>query len=102
MQALEKVMIPVDFSPAATAAAGYGGRIAAEFGATMTLLHVVRPLQFDFAMTEPGPEVYAGLVQARTKAVRETLERFAARNGEDVKVRTEVLEGDAADEIVAR
>jgi nucleotide-binding universal stress UspA family protein len=98
----ERVLIPVDFSPAAAAAVGYGRQVASEFGASVTLLHVVRPLQFDFAMTQPNPENYAELAQSRRQAVRETLERFAGAREDDPGLRIEVVEGDAADQIVTR
>jgi nucleotide-binding universal stress UspA family protein len=102
MPTLEKILIPIDFSPATEGAIDYGKRIAAQFGARLTLLHVVRPLQFEFAMAQPTPGRYADLVQSRTEAVREALERFAERQWDGVHVQTEIREGDAAEEIVAR
>jgi nucleotide-binding universal stress UspA family protein len=102
MPTLDKILIPIDFSPATEGAIDYGKRIAAQFGARLTLLHVVRPLQFEFAMAQPTPGRYADLVQSRTEAVREALERFAERQWDGVHVQTEIREGDAAEEIVAR
>lgn len=37
---IKKILFPVDFSPACAAMAGYVGKIAAIFGARLTLLHV--------------------------------------------------------------
>jgi nucleotide-binding universal stress UspA family protein len=102
MPRLEKILIPIDFSPATEGAIDYGKRIAAQFGASLTLLHVVRPLQFEFAMAQPTPGRYTDLVQSRTEAVREALERFAERQWDGVHAHTEIREGDAAEEIVAR
>jgi nucleotide-binding universal stress UspA family protein len=102
MAKLDDILIPVDFSPAAGAAVDYGRRIAAEFGARVTILHVVRPLQFEFAMAQPTHARYADLAQNRMQAVREALDGFAKRPWGGVTVRTEIREGDAADEIVAR
>src|ERR1051325_5477316 len=47
---IQSILVPVDFSPSSKATVKYAARLAKQFGATLTLLHVVEPVATpDFA-----------------------------------------------------
>ena len=54
---IHRILIPVDFSPPSDRALGYAKALSTEFGAPLSLLHVIE----DRLMTGPWPaEVYLG------------------------------------------
>ena len=98
---LHKILVPFDFSEPARHAVRYALGFAAHTGADVTILHVVAPPSYDFAMTEPSPEHVRDAALRRAAAahaqLRSALPCLADRGGPFC----EVLEGDPADEIVS-
>jgi universal stress protein A len=52
---LKKILVPSDFSPASAKAFKYALRFAKQFGAELTLLHVLEQLQESFMGITPAP-----------------------------------------------
>jgi universal stress protein A len=55
---LKRILVPVDFSPLSKKAMHYGARLARQFGAEVTLFHVIEPEippAFDGFMIAPPP-----------------------------------------------
>jgi nucleotide-binding universal stress UspA family protein len=105
--AIRRVLVPIDFSETAAGAARYADALAQRVGARVTLLHVVPPLSFDYAMAEPPESRAQEMRQQRFGAARQALVTFAPLDGdrdtEDAfprqPIRT-VVEGDAAEQIL--
>jgi nucleotide-binding universal stress UspA family protein len=94
---IERVLVPVDFSPPSNLAVNYGISLARKFRATLTLLHVVEP---------PTALMYAfptGIDKAE-KQRRERAERMLSalvgpEDQDDLDVRTVVKSGEIEEEI---
>jgi nucleotide-binding universal stress UspA family protein len=105
--AIERVLVPIDFSETAAGAARYAEALAARVGAQVTLLHVVPPLAFDYAMAEPTESRAQEMRQERLGAAEQALAAFpgASSNGSAPSPAHQpiraVAEGDAADRILA-
>src|SRR3954451_10270014 len=68
---LQDILVPTDFSEASKKALGYATKLAAQFGARLTLLNVVEPLFYpDFA--------YAPLLVENDKLVQATEKELSA------------------------
>jgi nucleotide-binding universal stress UspA family protein len=83
MAFIEKILFPVDFSPASVAAVPFVRRFASILSAQVTLLHVVKPLDYSsFELyVRPFPEVEAdhrSLVQEHLNSFLES--QFPARH----------------------
>jgi hypothetical protein len=74
--AIERVLVPIDFSETAAGAARYADALAQRVGARVTLLHVVPPLSFDYAMAEPPESRAQEMRQQRTGAAERALAAF--------------------------
>jgi len=99
MLQIEKILLPVDFSPRSTVAANYAKALACRYRSEVTLLHVLS--HFDYALgsleaAAPPPEWYF----SRREDARKRLDQFLAEELRTLPVRRLVLEGDAAQEIV--
>ncbi len=82
---IEGILIPVDFSQTALAAARYGCALAARLGARATLLHVFSPrvVVLPDAVFVPSPEE----IRALADAARDRLQSLAAdlaRDGQEI------------------
>lgn len=89
---LKKVLVPLDFSEPARKAMHYAKAFAQQFGAELTLLHVVEPLSYppDFAVVPLLPPDAEG---ARVKELTKHLEALAAEIGPEVKTEAAVVVG---------
>ncbi len=92
-----RILCPVDFSEASSAAARFAAALAHQNASELTLLHVAPAIDFGFSMAEPNQERLAELAAQRDQAVRRALEAFPAP---DVAARRELVQGDAGLEIV--
>jgi nucleotide-binding universal stress UspA family protein len=70
MMALQHILVPTDFSEPSEAAVRYGKAFADNFGAALTLLHVIEPLSI-YAWTSPEGSLPA------LASVRDDLENSA-------------------------
>ena len=98
MLAMNKILVPVDFSEAGAGAVHHAAALARHFHSEMLLVHVQTPVHYtaggmDGAYLGPAPEVLA-------EQERKELELFLAEEIEDLPVRRVLLEGDAARRIV--
>jgi nucleotide-binding universal stress UspA family protein len=100
---IERVLVPIDFSDTAAGAARYADALAQRVGARVTLLHVVPPLSFDYAMAEPPESRARELRQQRLGAAEQALAAFPSASGNAPSHDTirAVVEGDAAEQILA-
>jgi nucleotide-binding universal stress UspA family protein len=98
---LERILVPFDFSDAAQHAARYAAGLAAHTGAEVTIIHVVPPPQYDYAMTEPSAQQVREFSMRRAAAASEELEPALPLLVDGARVRCEIVEGDPADEIAS-
>jgi nucleotide-binding universal stress UspA family protein len=108
---IERVLVPIDFSETAAGAARYADALAQRVGAKVTLLHVVPPLSFDYAMAEPTESRAQELRQQRLGAAEQALGAFPSfgatpasgpgRTALAQEPTRAVAEGDAAEQILA-
>jgi nucleotide-binding universal stress UspA family protein len=96
---IRKILVPVDFSEPSVQAARYARDLGAKFSAELTLLHVLPPLRFEYAMAKPAGDRFGDLLAARHGDVERALDELAGQiSGEQVS--REVVEGDAAEQII--
>lgn len=106
LPAISRVLVPIDFSDTAAGAARYADALAQRVGARVTLLHVVPPLSFDYAMAEPTESRAAELRQQRLGGAAQALGKFPPpdeHSGHSLATEPTraVAEGDAAEQILA-
>ena len=98
---VKKILCPIDFSEPSIVALKAAGELAQEYSAEIILIHVVQPVH-----PVPAPGVPAGFAiqeyyDERTAAARKSFDDIVAEKiPEGVAVRTKVVRGQAADEIV--
>lgn len=101
MIGLKRVLVPTDFSQTSSAALQYGVELAATFGASLHVLHVItEPLHATWACYAPGAS-FLGVVERFKSDAREHLEFLVP--AEDVAAGRVVLAtawGDATDQIL--
>src|SRR5437867_9093850 len=95
MITIKKILCPVDFFPASDAAAGYAVGLAANYDATIHLLHVITPIL---------PSEYVidtlDIMKSMEESSAEEMKRLVARAKEaGVAADFEIRAGDAYDEI---
>lgn len=97
---LTRLLVPIDFSPDATNALGYAGALARRFRASLTLLHVIKPIcEIDFGYGSVVRHCQSQAVMNQAKARLNALgRRWAGSRG---KPRALVLTGTAESEIVS-
>lgn len=100
MLALEKILLPVDFSDRCLGAARYARVLAGRYGAEIVILHVVEPIRYEFSALEFGGAVLTDLAAKRKAQARESLETFLATELQGSPVRRLLAEGEAAQTIV--
>jgi nucleotide-binding universal stress UspA family protein len=108
-----KILVPLDGSKLAEVVLPYVQELARRFDSEVTLIQVVAPLSKLVAETMPasleptgaaaaiGVEAASEALKAEHESARSYLEGVAGRlKAQDIKVRTEIAEGVAADTIV--
>lgn len=95
---IKKVLVPVDFSSCSEKALQYAQAFARQFGASLTLVHVV---QFSpIPGTEFSEVDFPAVEQRVIKQSRQELEKTASSlRGENLKIETVLSEGRPATEI---
>lgn len=100
MEALAKIVAPVDFSERSTAAVRYAALLARHFGSELTLLHVFAPPQLEFGDAAGPDSMLSELYRNRAREAAQDLDQFLVQELAGLTVRRLVLEGDAAHRIV--
>jgi universal stress protein A len=90
---LKEILVPVDFTECTEKALGYAVPFARQFGATVTLLHVIEPV---FATASETMLVDVGT----DEDVQRELEKLRTRLAGQVRCRTSLGKGNAALEII--
>jgi nucleotide-binding universal stress UspA family protein len=104
----QRILVPVDFSRPSDAGVRAAGLIAARNRASIALLHVVPPVGATATVVEPvyvPPELTEGWNTSRLEAadgkMAEVVAMARTHAGGDVDVTSEVVSGDAVEEILA-
>ena len=100
MKALNKILVPVDFSPRCEGAVQYAHAVAGRSRSVLTLLHVAPLPKFDFAAIQPTPETLLSRTEAQEADRRKALEHFMAESQNGFHVNRVVVTGDPAEQIV--
>jgi nucleotide-binding universal stress UspA family protein len=97
----EKILCPTDFSDPSFVGLKGANELAEHFSAELLLVHVVSPVQV-YPGPHPGPDFdLSGYLKEMVNASRESLEEVAKdRTSTNLKIRTSVLQGNPADQIV--
>jgi len=100
MLAIKKILSPTDFSEPSYVGLKIANELAAHFSAELILVHVVRPLRH-YASAPVASKGYNLALYEMVKASEKSLAEVAKnRISSDLQVRTTVLKGNAADQIV--
>lgn len=100
MFAVEKILLPVDFSERGCHAARFAVPVAERFHSEVILLHVLPP-HFEFGSVELGSAMLADLIVERRRRASDRIAGFLSGELGQLGVRRLLLEGDPAHEIVA-
>lgn len=100
MLALDKILLPVDFSGRSCGAARYLEALTTSFSPEVILLHVIPPPHYEFSALEVGGAVLNDLLASRTEQVRKQLETFLSDEMAAIGPKRVLLEGDPARKIV--
>jgi nucleotide-binding universal stress UspA family protein len=101
VRSLSKILLPVDFSERAAAAARCAKPLARHFNSELILLHVLPPLQNQFGPAEFGGALLTDFYTNRATLVNNDLANFLPGELDDIKVTRIVLDGDPAQQIVS-
>lgn len=94
---IQKILVPVDFSKCSLKALRYASAFAAQFGSSLTLIHVV---QINYSGVEFGPIDFPRFEDELTRASYRELEKVAQEEvPEGVRVSMEIRTGRAVPEI---
>ena len=97
---IKKVLFPVDFTEGSKKILPFVKFFIEKCGAELHLIHVVRGPE-DFTGFEMGAAWFSSFEQELIKGAQKAMDRFVAEElGDDANVRTQVLMGDAVDEII--
>ena len=100
MRSLSRILLPVDFSERAVAAARTAKSLAEHFHANLTLLHVVPLAHYDLGPLDAPGDLLAEVSRARAGQAGIELTGFLAAELSGTAVQRIVLEGDPAARIV--
>jgi nucleotide-binding universal stress UspA family protein len=99
MKEIKKILVPVDFSAASEVLARYSKIMAKTFDAEILLLHVLMDLG-DLHQVYVPQDTLKKVEEDALKGVKNQMESFAKNNFKDFNVKTEIIIGDPAAEIV--
>ncbi len=100
MLALDRILLPIDFSERSCGAARYIEALASHFDPQVVLLHVLPPPHYEFGALDVGGGMMSDLAANRAAQVKQELSSFLCRELSQVRVERVLLEGDAARRIV--
>jgi nucleotide-binding universal stress UspA family protein len=97
---IEKILLPVDFSPRDRAAAHYVRELGKKLSFETILLHVVPPPDYEAAVLEAGGPALDELIENRKKLAAEKLDRDCLDELAGMKVTRKLLSGFPSEEII--
>ena len=97
---IERVLLPVDFSPRDAAAAHYVNQLYRKLKFHTVLLHVVPPPDYEAAVLEAGGPVLAELMETRRRIASRRLDEDCLAELADLPVERVLLEGFPSEQIV--
>lgn len=100
MTNLHRILVPVDFSETSAEAAQYAAALNVEGRGELRLLHVLPESPIDFSLLDPLEWRRQELLAGRSGEALKRLESFRERLPASLDVKLEVVEGDAAEQIV--
>ena len=100
MVPIRKIVVPFDLSRRSVEAVDYASAIAVRYESELTLLHVVEPPRFEFAMLEPPGNLLDRMVAERVEAMSAEIERFRSQHLSGTKADVRILQGQPAEAIV--
>lgn len=98
LEAIDKILVPLDFSEPSRDSLLYGRELAASFGATLQLLYVVQIAPEPYFYVPTHAEIWEKRRQCATEAIEELSTEVL---GDDHEHQTFVAEGRPAEEIAA-
>ncbi|MEO8592425.1 MAG: universal stress protein [Candidatus Solibacter sp.] len=93
---IRSILVPFDFSEASEHAVRYASGLATGFGAKITILHVLPPLRYEYAMVQPNEQRLREINQHRTANALQVLGNVLPEDAAP-GLRCEVLEGEPAE-----
>jgi nucleotide-binding universal stress UspA family protein len=101
MLVMRKILVPVDFSERATAAARHAVALAERFGASLVYAHVIPPAPPEYAGFEGGYYTarFGPVTEDSMRRVVRQIEELAEKTANEVNYETVVREGDPGREI---
>lgn len=101
MPAIQRILVPTDFSPHSNEATAWAAELAGRFGAAITLVHVYQPVSMILpeGFVLKSAEEIASLMSSLDAALAEARDQLAAA-APQVKVDSTLLEGAPFAEIV--
>ena len=100
MHSLSHILLPVDFSERAVAAAHSARSLAEHFHSTLTLLHVVPPPHYDVGPVDAAGTILPDIYRVRTEQAKHELTGFLAAELSGPGIERVILEGDPSTRIV--
>jgi nucleotide-binding universal stress UspA family protein len=97
---IQRVLLPVDFSPRDRAAAHYVKELAKKLKFDTTLLHVVPPPDYEAAVLEAGSAALQELLDTRMRLANERLQKTCIEELQGLPVARQLRSGFPSDEIV--
>lgn len=100
MRSLSHILLPVDFSERALAAARSARFLAEHFQCRLTLLHIIPPAHYDVGPLEAAGVILPDMDRVRAEQARRELAAFLEDEPASRNVERTVLEGDPSARIV--
>lgn len=98
MEKVDKILVPVDFSPCSEAALTYAVFLAGQLQATILLAHVILPMGYPIDFATVQPVAYQEFKRGIGQALEKTADRWRKKG---VPIETHLLKGEPAVEIGA-
>ena len=99
MSEIKKILVPVDFSPASPVLASYAKDLGQKLEAEIHLIYVVRSLAYFGGFYVPHTSIHK-FEEEIVKGAEKKMNEFVEDHFEDYPVKTHILTGDAAEEII--
>jgi nucleotide-binding universal stress UspA family protein len=99
MKEIKKILVPIDFSQVSETLAPYARYLADKLGAKITLLYVVRSLDYFGGFYVPHTSIKK-FEEEILRGAEKKMENYVVDYFEDYPVETKILIGDAATEIL--
>lgn len=97
---IQKVLLPVDFSPRDQAAAHYVKELRKKLSFDTTLLHVVPPPEYEAAVLEAGSAALQELLDTRMRLANEKLQKTCLNELQGLPVSRQLRSGFPSEEII--